>query len=122
MIQGRTSAQATESLHSNERNIILSSATSIDLSFEHEIAHSLEDAISRLSDYKQFFIIGGETIFRQSMELADEMVLTHVEVEVEGDAYFPKFDQSEWKAHLLSRHETDQDHAYSFEVIRWVRA
>lgn len=122
MIQGRSSAQSTESLHSNERNIILSSASSLDLSFDHEIAHSLEEGILRLSGYKQFFIIGGDTIFRQSIDLADEMVLTHVEVDVEGDAFFPEFNKIDWTPHLLFRKESDEAHSHAFEVIRWVRA
>ena len=121
MIQGRTSAQSEEALYSNERNIILSSANKLDLPFEHEIAHSLNEGISRLSDCEQIFIIGGETIFRQSMDLADEMVLTHVEVEVEGDAYFPEFDRQNWTPNLLFRKEPDESHTHAFEVVRWIR-
>lgn len=45
------------------------------------------------------WICGGEKIYGESMSLADELVLTWVDVEVEGDTHFP-----EWRhafPHLL---------------------
>ena len=40
---------------------------------------------------------GVPKIYKQALPLADEMILTHLPIEVEGDAYFPAWDESEWE-------------------------
>lgn len=42
------------------------------------------------------FIIGGASIYAQSIPYADQMYLSVVKKEYEGDAYFPDFDPDEW--------------------------
>ena len=51
---------------------------------------------SRPGSKHKLFIIGGAEIYEQTLPLADEMILTHLPIEVEGDAYFPAWDESEW--------------------------
>ena len=36
------------------------------------------------------FIIGGGEIFKQTMDIADRLELTHVELDVQGDAHYPE--------------------------------
>ena len=46
------------------------------------------------------FIIGGAQIYEQALkqDLIDEMLITHVDQPgIEGDAYFPAFDESKWR-------------------------
>lgn len=43
------------------------------------------------------FIIGGETIFKQSMEIANRIFLTEIDAEYDGDKHFPSIDLSKWK-------------------------
>jgi dihydrofolate reductase len=42
------------------------------------------------------FILGGAQIYRQALAQTDEMVMTFVPDEVEGDAFFPEWDRDEW--------------------------
>ena len=46
---------------------------------------------------KKLFVLGGAQVYEQALSLADEMILTHLPIEVEGDAYFPEWDESEWE-------------------------
>jgi dihydrofolate reductase len=43
------------------------------------------------------FVIGGEQIYRQAMAVADRLEITEVELEPEGDAWFPEIATVEWK-------------------------
>ena len=45
------------------------------------------------------YIIGGEQIYRQFEQYADEIILSEIPIEIEGDAYFPidVKDESKWK-------------------------
>lgn len=43
-------------------------------------------------DTNEVFIIGGASIYAQTIELADNLYLSHVKGNFEGDTYFPKFE------------------------------
>lgn len=59
----------------------------------------LDQAVERAKglNAEKLFIIGGAEIYKQALPLVDEMILTHLPIEVEGDAYFPAWDESEWE-------------------------
>lgn len=61
-----------------------------------EVATSLEAALKLASTAEQAFIIGGEQIYTQAMAIADRLEITEVDLEPEGDAWFPKIPASEW--------------------------
>ena len=42
---------------------------------------------------EEVFVIGGEQIFKQALPLADRIYLTKILSEVEGDTFFPDFDE-----------------------------
>lgn len=46
---------------------------------------------------EKLFILGGAEIYRLTLPFADEMILTHIPKEVEGDTYFPEWSRTEWK-------------------------
>lgn len=43
------------------------------------------------------FVCGGESVYRESLPLADELVLTHVPDRVQGDTHFPEWSAAEWE-------------------------
>ena len=43
----------------------------------------------RVHGSEKLFVLGGAQIYALALPLADEMILTHLPIEVEGDAYFP---------------------------------
>ena len=45
----------------------------------------------KLEQPSKLFIIGGGVVYRQAMELADEMIITLVHKEYEGDTFFPEY-------------------------------
>jgi len=60
------------------------------------VAHSLADAIAACANDPHAFIVGGEDIYTQALGLVDTLHITEIQQEVAGDAWFPKFDLSEW--------------------------
>lgn len=83
------------------------------------IAHSVEEALSIAEDNgeEEVFIIGGGQIYEQTVELWDKLYLTQVDLEVEGDVFFPEIDLSEWK--LIKKQDCEKDEKntlnYSFQ-------
>jgi dihydrofolate reductase len=60
-------------------------------------AYSLQDAISKCSSEEEIFIIGGGSIYRQYMPLADRLFITHVHRKAPADIYFPAIDPEIWE-------------------------
>ena len=70
-----------------------------------EVADSLENALKLASTLgpaadsmvaATVFIIGGEQIYKQSMAVADRLEITEVDLEPEGDAWFPEIAAVDW--------------------------
>jgi dihydrofolate reductase len=85
------------------------------------LAHSIEEALEIAYDNgeKEAFIIGGAQIFEQSMPYWDKLFLTEVELDVQGDTFFPPLTEEEWRLVSAERHEADDqnEHAYTFKVF-----
>jgi len=85
------------------------------------VVPSLEAAWQAAGDTEEVCVIGGTSLFREALPIADVIHLTHVEAEVAGDTYFPDFDRSEWTETEVSRHGVDERHAYPLRILRLVR-
>ncbi len=60
-------------------------------------AYSIEDALSKCSSEEEVFVIGGGSIYRQFMEKADRLYITHVHRTAPADVYFPEPEPGKWK-------------------------
>jgi dihydrofolate reductase len=65
------------------------------------------------------FVIGGEQLFAQAMSLADRIYLTRVQAVVEADAFFPGYDETQWRSTCIADGPADEknDYPYSFYVL-----
>ena len=89
------------------------------------VVHSLEEAlrIAREAGEEETFILGGAEIYAQSMHVADRMYLTRVHAEVEGDTWFPDFDDvSEWHLTDAEHFEADEKNQFPFSFLTYERA
>jgi len=67
------------------------------------------------------FILGGGEIYRQSMDLADKLIITEVHENFEGDTFFPEIDQSIWKEVSREEHKADEKNKYDFAFVEYLR-
>ncbi len=69
-----------------------------DISIEGcEVVHSLEEALSQISNQEEIFIIGGAQIYELALPIANRLYITNVEREYSGDTHFPQWNKNEWK-------------------------
>ena len=73
------------------------------------------DALRRSVD--EIIIVGGGDIYRQTMPLADRMVITHVHMRPEGDAIFPRIDSEVWAEVDRSEHAAGPDDGAAYAVV-----
>jgi dihydrofolate reductase len=60
-------------------------------------AYSIEDALAKCEKTEEIFIMGGGSIYRQFMLIADRLYITHVHRKTPADIYFPEIDLKIWK-------------------------
>jgi len=58
-----------------------------------ERAGSLEEALGVLEGAPRVHVIGGAEVYAAALPLADELVLTEIDLEVAGDTFFPDWDR-----------------------------
>ncbi len=58
-------------------------------------ARSLPDAL-RLAGKDDVFIAGGEQLYREALPLADRLYITRIDLDIEGDTFFPNFNTSDY--------------------------
>jgi dihydrofolate reductase len=81
----------------DRKNIVLT-RSGIDVDESVDIANSLDEAWSIAEEHdEKAFIIGGATIYEQTLEDADKLVLTRIHEEYDGDTFFPDWDRENWK-------------------------
>jgi dihydrofolate reductase len=62
-----------------------------------EMAYSIEEAILKMEEGHENFIIGGGMVYKQFMPLAHKLYLTIVHKDFEADTFYTEIDYSEWK-------------------------
>jgi dihydrofolate reductase len=77
------------------KNVVLTRQADYALPDGVERFAALEDALEA-HPYESVFIIGGTELYAQGLPLADRLELTRVDVDVDGDAFFPVFSPDEW--------------------------
>jgi len=74
---------------------------------------SLQDALAHCSDALDAWVIGGAQIYAQALALAHSVVVTEIDVQVQGDAFAPQLG-SEWREASREAHISAQGLPYSF--------
>ena len=86
-----------------------------------ETARSVEDALGFCDCDREVFIIGGGSVYRQFMPLADRLMVTHIHREFTSDTFFPPIDPEEWYVSEEEEHNARGADGLSFTYITYLR-
>jgi len=83
------------------------------------VVHSIEDAINAAGEVEEIMIIGGASFYEQMLPKTERLYLTFVHMQVSGDAWFPEWNEDEWREVEHIDHEADErnPHAHSFVIL-----
>jgi dihydrofolate reductase len=81
-------------------------------------AGSIEDALRLLEDEPEVFVIGGGEIYAAVLPFADELLLTEIDADVEGDTTFPRWDPGEFEETSREEHVTADGTPFAFVTYR----
>ena len=119
VIMGRKTYESIGRPLPNRINIVISSNKNL-LIDGCIVVDSIKKAIRKAGSNSDVFIIGGGEIYKQCMPLADKIILTEIDKEFEGDAYFPEIDKS-WVKVSKKDFTPDEKNEYSYSFIEYER-
>lgn len=61
-----------------------------------EMAYSIDEAVKLCDPDNENFIIGGGSVYRQFMPIADRLYLTIVHKDFDADIFYPEINYDEW--------------------------
>ncbi|MEY2829102.1 MAG: hypothetical protein RIQ33_960 [Bacteroidota bacterium] len=87
------------------------------------VVHSITEAIeaAKALHETECFIIGGAKIYQQTIDLANKIYKTEIDLIIDNaDAFFPVLDTEKWKLILIENHTADEKNKmdYSFQVFQ----
>ena len=122
IIMGRKTYESIGKPLPGRRNIVVSRTWDQRPHPAVAVAGSLDDAIALAAvSPPPAFIIGGAALYAAAMPRLEVMHVTELDDAVEGDTFFPPFDQSAWRVISETRHERDDSHAFSFSFRTYLR-
>ena len=115
VIMGRKTFESMGRPLPNRRNIVV---THQDIEIPGcEVVHSIEDAIALCKQEERISIVGGATIYEQSLHLTDIIHLTRIHHAFEADTFFPELEKDEWIPVSEEHHEPDEKNPFPYTFI-----
>jgi len=84
-------------------------------------AYSIDDALSKCEKGEEIFIIGGGSIYRQFMPVADRLYLTHVHKKSPADIFFPEIDRRIWKVTYKEECISEDENSIPYSYVIYER-
>lgn len=100
IIMGRKTFQSLGKPLKGRLHLVITRQKNFSLSFrEVLILNDLETAFAycEKNNFEKVYVIGGGEIYKQAINYADELIISIMNIEVEGDVFFPAIDPSLWK-------------------------
>ena len=102
----------------NRRNVVLTRQTQEPGRFAGcDVYGSLQEALASCGEDEEVFVIGGESLYRETLPLAQRLYLTEVaDTPAEADAFFPEY-RSRFRCVNEETHVKDDRHNYNFKFV-----
>ena len=116
VVMGRKTFESLDEPLSRRRNIVLSS----DPTF-HPIGAEVLQTKAEVLALGDVWIIGGEQIYRLFLDVADRLYLTEIDLEVEGDTFFPEWDYTAFRLFSQRDGVIDEQNPYPHTYLVYER-
>lgn len=105
----------------NRRNIVLTDVAG--KTFDGaEAVYSLDEMEAKVQGEEETFVIGGGMVYRQMMERADKLYITHIHHSWDdADTFFPEIKEDEWTLVNSEKHHADEKNPYDFTFCTYNR-
>ena len=121
IIMGRKTHESIGKALPGRHNIVISRQT--DLKYHGcDVAPNIEEALDLTGASEEVMFIGGANIYEQILPQANKMYLTFVDINVDGDVFFPEWPENEWLEVNREAHQPDDKNAYGYQFVAFKKA
>ena len=82
-----------------------------------EVFNSLTAALAGSGATEQTFIIGGASLYQETLPIADRLYVTEVDASPKGDTFFPTLASNQWQEQWREHHAADAKNAYAMDFV-----
>ena len=121
IIMGRKTFDSIGKPLPGRKSIVISRQGNLSLDFDSiEVVHSFSEAAKATGEHQEAFVIGGSNIYQLALPFTEKIYMTKIDLEVEGDTFFPELDSNNWALTEEEHHQADErnPHNYSFLVYK----
>lgn len=86
-----------------------------------EVAHSIDAALAHVETAAKAFVIGGAQLYGEALARADQLVLTEIERDFDGDCQFPAWHRGHFRELHRERHHSGSPNDFDFSFVTYER-
>ena len=116
IIMGRKTYASIGRALPGRQNIIVTRDTNFNAP-NCEIAGDIEQAITTAAEAEEVMLIGGASLYEQTIKRADIIYLTQIHHTFTGDTWFPEIDPAYWKEASRDYFDADDKNLFSYSLI-----
>lgn len=117
VVMGRKTFESIGRVLPGRRNVVISRQTPIDTKGADWVT-SIEQALALLANSEEVMIIGGAEIYRQCLPLTQQLYLTEIDLNTDGDAFFPDYTAAaQWQLVEEKMHYSDATNPHNCRFI-----
>ncbi len=120
VIMGRKTFASIGKALPGRQNIVVTRDCNFDAP-DCEVASSIDAAITLVDDTEEVMLIGGASLYQQTIDVADIIYLTLIHHEFKGDTWFPEINPQFWKLVSQDDFEADEKNSFAYSLVKYVR-
>jgi len=121
IVMGRKTYESIGRALPGRQNVIISRNTDYKVD-GCDVVHSIDAAIELLNAEVEIMFIGGGFLYAQMIEQADKLYLTFIDLEVDGDTFFPEYEQLGFKEVARQKHLKDEKNPYDYQFVDFIKS
>jgi dihydrofolate reductase len=116
MIMGRATWESIGRALPGRKNIVMTRQKDF-VAEGCDVVATIDDAIKTAGNAEEVMIIGGGNLYRQFLPRTDRIYFTRVHVRIDGDTYFPEFNEGEWDLSAKEAFSASTEREYAFDIL-----
>lgn len=113
IIMGRKTYESLPKLLPGRIHIIVTSDLHYQAAPGCIVVNGIDAALAAAAGDPEVFVVGGASLYAQTLACASMLYVTLVHARVDGDAYFPDFDWNEWEEVSREDHAADEKNPFA---------
>ncbi len=119
IVMGRRTWESIGRALPNRKNVVVTRQVDF-VADGATVIHSLDD-IQNIDAVGTVFVIGGGELYKNTIEIASRLHITRIHTDIEGDTFFPRFDESLWTCVESTPRPKDEQNPFDVTFETWSR-